>query len=96
MKVEERVWLAKKERDEGREAGGREEKRSLAPGARRPAGEEDGGGDREEERRGARLRRERETGERAGEKGVADASPARETARGGEREEDEERERHVR
>jgi hypothetical protein len=38
VEVEERVGLAEKERDEDREAGGREEKRPLAPGALRPAG----------------------------------------------------------
>ena len=88
VKGEERVRLAEKERDEGREAGNREEKRPLAPGARRPAGEKDGDGERKEERRGARLRRERKAGQRAGEKGVAQASPAardgpRRRARGG-------------
>ena len=58
--------------------------------------EKDGDGERQEERRRARLRRERKTGQRAGEKGVAPASPAREARRGGESEEDEKRERHVR
>src|SRR5664280_1578541 len=38
VEVEERIGLAEKERDEDREASGREEKRPLAPGALRPAG----------------------------------------------------------
>ena len=96
VEVQERVGLAQERRDEGGAAAGREEKHPAAPGARRPAGDEHGDGQGKDEGSRAGFRGDRETRQRSGEQGIAETAPSRETTRGGEGEEDEKRERHVR
>ena len=94
-RVEEGVRLAEREGDQGRGAGGGEQRGRAAERTAVLRREEDRDGERKEKGCRARLRREREARHDAREDGVAQAAAVRESRRAREREEDEEREGDV-